>query len=85
MTFDAYLPWTDMSVGRMELSAAEFTRTANQDSDVGAHLLFDVETDPGQTRNLAGSPLERECVRGLTEALRACHAPPEQFVRLGLV
>jgi hypothetical protein len=84
MSFGRFLPWTEMAVGRMELAVGEFTRTANQSPDVGLNLLFDVEDDPGQERNLAGSSLERECAGKLTEAMRACHAPPEQFVRLGL-
>ena len=84
LTFGRYLPWTDMAVGRMELSTAEFTRTANQSPDVGLHLLFDLESDPDQARNLAGSAAEAEFCARLAEAMRSCHAPAEQFVRLGL-
>ena len=46
--------------------------------------LFDTAEDPGQERNLAGSALEKEMAEKLKNALRACHAPQEQFVRLGL-
>lgn len=84
MTFGQFLPWTDMAVGRMELTVPEFTRTANQSPDVGRHLLFDLQEDPGQERNLAGTPLERDMAARLADAMRGCHAPPEQFVRLGL-
>jgi hypothetical protein len=84
MTFGRYLPWTDMAVGRMDLMVGEFTRTANQSPDVGQHMLFDVTSDPEQNDNLAGTILEERYIADLEDALHACHAPPEQFVRLGL-
>ncbi|MHB9025569.1 MAG: sulfatase [Armatimonadota bacterium] len=84
MTFGQYLPYTDMAVGRMELSVDEFTRTANQSPEVGVHYLFDIENDPQQEHNLAGTLLEAEMAERLAAAMRASHAPAEQFIRLGL-
>ena len=73
-----------MAVGRMALEPHESMRATNQSTEAGAHLLFDVAADPAQERNLAGTPLEREMAQRLASALAACHAPPEQFERLGL-
>jgi arylsulfatase A-like enzyme len=48
--------------------------------------LYDTETDPGQTENLASEASEQaERMRGLlTEGLRELGAPESQFERLGL-
>ncbi len=84
MSWSAHLPWTDCAVGRMELTEKEFSRTANQSPDVGAHCLYDVVADPQQEHNLAGTPREAEYIEKLRAALRSSHAPAEQYVRLGL-
>ena len=49
----------------------------------GNHL-YDLEEDPGEERNLAGSPRESEPAEQLREALREVEAPDDQLVRLGL-
>jgi hypothetical protein len=46
--------------------------------------LFDLESDPQQEHNLAGTARERDYAARLADALRSAHAPPEQYVRLGL-
>ena len=59
-----------------------------QDSDVKAparpNLLFDLNQDPEQNDDLAGSGDEQHYVDLLTEALSAVDSPPEQFERMGL-
>jgi len=84
MTHGAFLPWTDHAVGRMELTTDEFARTSNQEPVVGEHLLFDLQADPRQEHNLAGTAREREYADRLAAALHSAHAPPEQYLRLGL-
>ena len=49
----------------------------------GNHL-YDLEADPDETRNLAGSPIETEYRDALRAALELLEAPQGQLVRLGL-
>jgi hypothetical protein len=49
----------------------------------GNHL-FDLEEDPDENANLAGSPREQTAIDALRSALKAVEAPAEQFARLGL-
>jgi hypothetical protein len=46
--------------------------------------LFDLDEDPGEERNLVGTPLERRAAEALRAALIAIEAPGDQLVRLGL-
>ena len=48
------------------------------------HLLFDLETDPEQLNPLDDADVELRMAGLLVELMRANHAPPEQYVRLGL-
>jgi arylsulfatase A-like enzyme len=48
------------------------------------HHLYDLEDDPGESRNLAGSKLEKDLSERLRAALRELGAPDSQFLRLGL-
>ena len=50
----------------------------------GSHLLFDLETDPGQERPLEDEALEAEMCRKLVQTMALHDSPAEQFVRLGL-
>ena len=47
-------------------------------------LLFDLETDPGQTQFLVEPDLELRMASLLVDAMRSNHAPASQFARLGL-
>jgi hypothetical protein len=49
----------------------------------GNHL-YDLEADPAEEENLAGSSRETDVADALRVALRSVEAPQEQFVRLGL-
>jgi hypothetical protein len=49
----------------------------------GNHL-YDLEEDPAETRNLAGTALEVDYRDQLRAALEDIEAPAGQFVRLGL-
>ena len=48
------------------------------------NLLFDLENDPTEDENLAGSPLEAQLAEQLRAALIELEAPKTQFERLGL-
>jgi hypothetical protein len=48
------------------------------------HHLFDRSEDPGEDRNLAGTPLEADLADQLRAALIEIEAPKSQFQRLGL-
>jgi hypothetical protein len=49
----------------------------------GNHL-FEVDSDPGEQNNLAGTPQEKSAADLLHDALREIEAPTDQFERLGL-
>ncbi len=49
------------------------------------HLLYDLQTDPGQENPLAAPALEERMIDLLIGLMRASEAPPEQYTRLGLV
>lgn len=46
--------------------------------------LFELADEPGEDRNLAGTPRERDAAELLREALRAVEAPADQLARRGL-
>jgi hypothetical protein len=48
------------------------------------HHLYDLQDDAGETRNLAGTALEKDYAERLREALKEIEAPDSQFRRLGL-
>lgn len=48
------------------------------------HHLFDLDDDPHEDRNLAGTPAEKDAADRLREALLEVEAPVEQLERLGL-
>lgn len=48
------------------------------------HLLFDMESDPGQQHPLKDKVLEEYMIRGMVSCMKKNDAPPEQYVRLGL-
>ena len=48
------------------------------------NLLFNIDKDPGQEKNLAGGSEEVQYEQLLKDALREIGAPKEQIHRLGL-
>jgi arylsulfatase A-like enzyme len=50
----------------------------------GPSELYDLANDPGEERNLCGTPREREAAEKLRAALREVEAPDDQWLRLGL-
>jgi hypothetical protein len=49
----------------------------------GNHL-FEVDSDPAEENNLAGTPQEKVAADLMHDALRSIEAPSDQFERLGL-
>lgn len=85
-TFGRYLPRVDMPVGRRPVSPEEMARLHSvqlEDLRQGS-CLFDLDADPGEERNLAGTALEAEVASQLRTAMERQGAPLEQFERLGL-
>ena len=48
------------------------------------HLLFDLERDPNERSPLSDAAVEDRMINHLVKLMRACDAPDEQYVRLGL-
>jgi len=74
-----YMPNVDYPVGRIPVDPR-----AHEDRFENDNLLFNIDDDPGQDRNLAGGDAEARYAELLTRALREVGAPDEQFRRLGL-
>jgi arylsulfatase A-like enzyme len=74
-----FLPWTACPVLRLPAEAP-----LQRGSELARTMLFDIEEDPGQQRDLTGGRLEESLASRLAEAMRGAEAPAEQFERLGL-
>ncbi|MBM3497420.1 MAG: sulfatase [Armatimonadetes bacterium] len=74
-----------MPVGRMPVAPDDMRRLhCAPEAVTGDNYLFDIEQDPNETTNLAGTVLEQEYEALMASALREIGAPDEQFVRMGL-
>jgi hypothetical protein len=79
-----YMPGSDVPVIRQPFDAGDpipFWAVTGHDRE---HLLFDLDEDPAEDRNLAGSRAEDEAEEMLRRALASVDAPAEQYERLGL-
>ncbi len=74
---DHWLPYTPYPVIRARASRP-------RRADWADTMLYCIETDYGQTTNLAGSEIEAHYARLLIEIMQKMDAPPSQFERLGL-
>ncbi len=72
-----FLPYTDMPVirARSRMRRTDIVRDSQ---------LFNIGNDPGQTRNLVGTPVEARYAELLRHAMERSDAPPSQYERLGL-
>ena len=80
----AYMPGSDVPVIRQPFTSGDFLPFWAYGVETDQHLLHDLDTDPWQTRNLAGTAAEKEAVDLLRAALDEIEAPTEQYERLGL-
>lgn len=51
---------------------------------LGEHLLYDLQTDPGQQRPLQDPEVEQRCCLAIARLMQQASAPWEQFERLGI-
>ena len=72
-----FLSYTDYPVIRAKVSK-------RRSQEIKDTLLFDIEKDPEQLHNLAGTEKEEEYIRLLIKTMKEMDAPPEQYERLGL-
>lgn len=76
-----FLPYTDYPVVRTRSLPWISPESI---ADIATTQLFDLESDPRQERNLAGSDLEASYVEVLIREMKRAGSPVEQFERLGL-
>jgi arylsulfatase A-like enzyme len=79
-----YMPGTDVPVIRQPFTAGDPMPLWAAMGRARDHLLFDLDEDPSEDRNLAGSPAESDAEEMLRRALGSVEAPTEQYERLGL-
>jgi arylsulfatase A-like enzyme len=77
------MPGTSVPVLRQPFQAGDMLPLWAWGEFTGNHL-YDLGDDPGEERNLAGTPAERDAAEALRAALVSVEAPRDQFVRLGL-
>jgi hypothetical protein len=78
------MPGSDVPVIRQPFAAGDALPYWARLGSFSGHHLYDLDADPGEDINLAGTPLEAELVDVLRHALGHVEAPADQFVRLGL-
>lgn len=80
----AYMPGSDVPVIRQPFAAGDLLPFWAYGVEPDHHFLHDLDGDPWQTRDLAGSPSEKTAIDLLRAALEDVEAPAEQYERLGL-
>jgi arylsulfatase A-like enzyme len=79
-----FMPGSSVPVIRQPFEPGDLLPFWGAQTRPGDHVLFDLEQDPGEDHNLAGSARERQAIDLLRAALEAVEAPREQFERLGI-
>jgi arylsulfatase A-like enzyme len=79
-----YMPATDIPVIRQPFVEGDLLPYWSINPPVNEHYLYDLDVDPGEMTNLAGTTHETEMLDLLRTALAELQAPEEQFKRLGL-
>ena len=79
-----FMPGSDVPVIRQPFAPGDRLPFWVGTACVGAHQLFDLDVDPCEDENLAGTRAERDMIDLLRAALESVHAPGEQFERLGI-
>jgi arylsulfatase A-like enzyme len=78
-----YMPGSMVPVIRQPFEAGDRRPFWAADPPQG-HFLFDLDEDPGERRNLTGTPAEKDAVDLLRAALEEVEAPDEQYERIGI-
>ncbi|MBW2280847.1 MAG: sulfatase-like hydrolase/transferase [Deltaproteobacteria bacterium] len=79
-----FMPGSDVPVIRQRFEPGDMLPYWAYGGPVGDHRLFDVDGDPGEENNRAGSPDEKRAIDLLRAAIEEIEAPREQFERLGI-
>jgi arylsulfatase A-like enzyme len=80
----AYMPGSDVPVLRQPFAPGDLLPFWAYGVKAGDHLLHDLDADPWQTENRAGTAAEADAIDRLRTALDEVEAPAEQYERLGL-
>ncbi len=79
-----FMPGSDVPVIRQRFTSGDRLPYWSLGTPPDEHVLFDLAEDPGERRNLAGAPAEKDALDLLRAALEAVDAPDDQFTRLGI-
>jgi arylsulfatase A-like enzyme len=79
-----FMPGSDVPVIRQPFADGDPMPLWAATGKAREHLLFDLDDDPGEEDNRAGTREEREAEELLRVALASVEAPDEQLARLGL-
>jgi arylsulfatase A-like enzyme len=79
-----YMPGSDVPVIRQPFEAGDRLPYWCYGGTPGEHVLFNLDEDPNEERNLAGAAGEKDAIDLLRAALVAVEAPGEQLERLGI-
>lgn len=78
------MPGTEVPVIRQPFEPGDMLPYWAGAAAAGDHYLFDLEEDPGERRNLTGTPAEKRSIDLLRAALEEAEAPAEQLERMGI-
>ncbi len=79
-----FMPGSDVPVLRQPFAEGDMLPFWARMAQFSGHHLWQLEQDPGELQDLAGSALERDYAERLRVALLAVEAPDDQARRLGL-
>jgi hypothetical protein len=79
-----FMPGTEIPVIRQPFEPGDRVPFWAGRGCVDTHFLFDLDVDPAEDENLAGTRQEREMTDLLRVALESIDAPDDQFQRLGI-
>jgi arylsulfatase A-like enzyme len=79
-----FMPGTDIPVIRQPFEPGDRLPFWVGGRCVDDHHLYDLDVDPAEAENLAGTRAERDMVELLRTTLQEVEAPDDQFARLGL-
>ena len=78
------MPGSDVPVIRQPFEPGDMLPYWSLGSEPGQHVLFDLEEDPAEEHNLAGTPDEKRAIDLLRAALDEVEAPSDQYERMGI-
>lgn len=78
------MPGSTVPVIRQPFTPGDLLPFHAYDVETDHHRLFDLDDDPDELVNRAGTTAEADAVELLRNALQAVDAPQEQLQRLGL-